>query len=144
MTIEFRCSKLSSEANPPRSLPDLLIRTSADFEINIDGETLYDEPDFPVIELAASLANWAGRDAINRPDFDFDSMSTPDTGWVWLRRAAGGWRVGSIHQRHASLTVWSESEIQHAVSEFSSRIVRCVATCLKTDVLRWIPELGAR
>lgn len=132
---------LTSEVNPPESLPDLLIRTTADFELRLDGELLYGEADFPVIELAAALARWADLPAGSRPDFEFDSMSTPEPGWVWLRRVRDGWRVGSINQRRSILVAWSESEVQAEIEAFTTRVVGCARTSLEIDVGQWIPEL---
>lgn len=126
----------------PQDLPDVLIRTTADFELRVDGELIYGEPDFPVVELAGALTAWARRPAASRPDFEFDSMSTPEPGWVWLRRERGGWRVGSINQLRSSLEVWSESEVESAIRAFTVHLVECARTGLGIDVGKWIPGLA--
>lgn len=122
----------------PASLPDLFVRTTAGFELSIDNEPLYEEPDFPVIELAAALHHWSHLPAATRPDFEFDSMSTPEPGWVWIRRASYGWRVGSLHQSRPCLVIWSGGEVDQAIETFVLDLTTSARTRLGVDVERFV------
>ena len=52
---------------------------------------VYDEPAFPVVELARSLLIWL--DDPERSDLEFDSMSYEEVGLVAMRGRAEGWTV---------------------------------------------------
>ena len=137
MTLRFKSYALSSEAPSPTDLPDLLVRTTAEFELSIDDEPLYEEPDFPVVELAAALVGWLRSPPATRPDFEFDSMSTPEPGWVWIRRATDGWTVGSLHQSRPSFTVCSDEEVDAAIEAFVGELVSSACYQLGVD-LKWL------
>lgn len=94
---------------------------------------------FPVVELAAPLRGWlTSSDGDDRDDFEWDSMTTPEQGWVWIRRAADGWRVGSIHQDRAVVDVWSSDQIASAVDAFCTEIIARGHADLNVDLSQWI------
>ncbi|HZD22402.1 MAG TPA: hypothetical protein VE569_03225 [Acidimicrobiia bacterium] len=86
-----------------------------------------------MVELAAELSAWLEAAAMQEQDFEFDSMETPEPGWIWIRRA-DGWRVGSIHQNKADLEARDLNEVRAAIAAFLSRLERELR-------LRWGLEL---
>lgn len=65
-------------------------------------------------------------------------MSTPEAGWVWLRGSETSWRVGSVHQKRADLTVLSDDEVRSTVIDFITRLKRGAAEELETDISRYV------
>jgi hypothetical protein len=89
---------------------DYLVSIEGDLRITDDRDYVYDEPSFPVAELARSLLVWlAGPD---RADFEFDSMTFEEVGAVAVRRSEGGWVFSSVFSPgSASAPVdWAEAE----------------------------------
>lgn len=132
--IEFRFAGLRREWEGRDDLAAVLVGVTAELEIVGDGVVIYREPDFPMAELATELARWVRDGLPAGADFELDSMSTPERGWVWVRSAAGGWRVGSIHQDRADLVVRSDDEIRLAVADLIFRARERVADDLGMDV----------
>ncbi len=84
------------------NLEDLRGRDQVDYLVSLDahlilssedGETRYEEPGFPVVELARALLIWLGDPT--HPDFDFDSMSYEEVGSIFVHRQGTGWSLGS-------------------------------------------------
>lgn len=135
--IEFRLSGFRCEPPEPEQPADVFIGVTGRFEITADGTTVYAEDDFPVVELAAELGDWLRSGLGARRDFEFDSMSMAEAGWVWIRHTGSGWRVGSLHQEQPDLTVRGESEIQTAVEGFIAS-VKAAARVLHADVTSYM------
>lgn len=106
---------------------NVFIDIGARFTLVADGSPLYSEEDFPIVELAVALSDWLGRGIDAGEDFEFDSMSTPEPGWVWVRWTRPGWRVGSLHQVRSDPVVRDTSEIRQAVESFIERVTLSVA-----------------
>jgi hypothetical protein len=92
--------QLSSEDLHGTTQADYLISLDANFRIE-DGETVvYEEPSFPVVELARALLTWLNDP--ERGDFEFSSMSFEEVGSVTVRRTPSGWMFGSVFARGTS------------------------------------------
>ncbi len=74
---------------------DYLIALDADLRVLSCGEAFYEEPSFPVVELARSLRIWLSEP--NRGDFEFDSMSFEELGSIAFRQTPAGWEFSSIY-----------------------------------------------
>lgn len=117
----------------------VLIGISADFSLLDGSSRVYWEPDFPVVELAADLGNWLRNGfASHRVDFEFDSMSTPEPGWIWIRRYGSGWRVGSLHQEQVNPEIYSDDQIRQIVSQFIQRVTLRAEQDLGIDVAPFV------
>lgn len=136
--IDFRFTNLVSEGRPIGT-EDLLVRAGADFEIVVGERVLYFEIDFPVIELAAALAHWSDVAAPLDADFEFDSMSAPEPGWVQIRRESAGWRLGSLHQEYPEMGVFTTDEVESAVRRFTRSLARASREQLNLDLKEWVP-----
>lgn len=116
-----------------------MIRITADLEILDDRRIVYWEPDFPVVELVAALVHWSMEP--NPQDFEFDSISTPEPGWVWVRRGDVGWRVGSTQQEGEASRDVGHSELVAAVGEFRSRLVSAAKDVLGINLIELVPSI---
>lgn len=135
--ISFELGPLSVDR--PIDAPwSLLIDVEADFTIRSDNAVVYSEQFVPVVELASHLVAWLRR--ASGDDFEWDSMSTPETGWVWIRAVPGGWRVGSIHQPDQTLDPISETELQKLILGFRNHVYEQCTDRL--DISRdWLDEV---
>ncbi|MDQ1294262.1 MAG: hypothetical protein QG608_2145 [Actinomycetota bacterium] len=74
-------------------IADYLIAVDADLRIMEGDRTIYEEPDFPVVELARSLLGWL--DTMGPGTFEFVSLSADESGLVTISPESGGWRLYS-------------------------------------------------
>jgi hypothetical protein len=120
--ITLRFEQLHRERPALRDLYDVLLGLVAEFSITIGDRLLYREVDFPVVELAASLLRWLDLRPEPGDDFEWESMETEEPGWVWVRSAGDGWRIGSIHQEYPEPRILSMTELQWAITDFVGRL----------------------
>lgn len=90
MALRINLRNLGSSASGRKSLPDLLIGITADLEVNAERLSIYEEPDFPVVELAYHLRKWVDVKPDQRSDFILDSMESRELGLVRILRTDGG------------------------------------------------------
>lgn len=99
---------------------DYLVALDAHFRL-VDGDLIiYDEPAFPVVELARSLSIWL--DALERGDFEFDSMSYEQVGSVAVRQSDTGWTFESIFAANTSATAFDWTEVDRCCREFVTKV----------------------
>ncbi len=116
LSIEFEDATFEREA--VRADYDLEIGVTATLSLRVSGRLVYREVMFPVVELRLALARWieAGEAA---EDFEYVSMDSDETGWVWFRRQpSGAWRVGSVHQDEIALQEFEWAHLVAAVDRF--------------------------
>ena len=121
----------------PSTDDELLLRIVAILSIECDGEAIYSEPEFPVVELASALNAWLSIPERTRPDFSFESMEAAERGLVWIRSGADGWRVGSARQLRGMTKAVSLGEVDFAIRRYL-RDVASQAKGLGCDVTRVI------
>lgn len=86
---------------------------------------LFAEDAFPCLELALALRRWRSSRGMPSSDFEFDSMSYPDPGLVWIRRdpvSDDRWRVGSIAEPTTESELLSWTEVAQAIDEFIENV----------------------
>lgn len=102
------------------TLADYLIAIEADFRM-LDGETvIYEEPYFPVIELARALSLWVARGC--EDDFAFESMSYEEPGAVVIVRQQDGWTFGSRLTPEVASSVVLWAAIQDGIRRFIAQV----------------------
>jgi len=103
-------------------------KTQADYLVSLeatlsvwDGETMvYEEPNFPVVELAWSLRRWL--ETNGRDDFVFESMSFEEAGSVSIRRGAFGWVVSSVFALASASSPYGWAVVHRSVVSFIDRV----------------------
>jgi hypothetical protein len=120
--ITFELHNLRFERSDPTDRFDLLLGVCADLVLQTEGRTLYSEPDFPVIELAAQLIGWCHRGLENGDDFEFTSMESDETGLVWFRRTGAGYRVGSLYQEFPAMSVHDPAAVRAATARLVAQL----------------------
>ena len=140
--IEFRVSNLRADRSTLTTPADVFVGISADLEILVDDVPIGSEPDFPVAELAAELVAWLDTGFVDGTDFEFDSMSTPEPGWVWLRRGdSPGWRVGGLHQSRADLLSSQPNEVRTAVVRLVRDVKDAATSNLGVDLTPFLGKI---
>lgn len=107
--------------------------------------SIFTEEEFPCLELARALGGWSSARDAPLPDFEFDSMSYPEPGLVWIRRDTVDtewWRIGSITDVSAvgEPTPWPE--VLHAVEEFARQVDAQAPESVQARVLRLLKQPG--
>jgi hypothetical protein len=118
MKIEYTSIDLSDLRG--ELLADHLIAIEADLTIVDDGRPTYEEPRFPVVELARSLKTWLIEG--NKNDFRFDSLSAEEQGIVTILSEGPGWYIFSSFDpnERSSPQEWVQVEI--TVKAFIRRV----------------------
>lgn len=107
---------LDSQELHAKALVDYLVSVEATLLISVDAVVIYQEPHFPVVELARSLRSWLADP--DRGDFEFESMSFEEVGSVTIRKAGARWVVGSVFVPSVVSSPLSWAEIQRSVVAF--------------------------
>ncbi len=102
---------------------------------------VFDEPAFPVVELAVALSRWVGIPREGRGDFEFDSMFAEEPGILWIRESARSWRLGSIWQDAPCFTVLTIEEVDDVVRNYLHSIRGVLSELDEAQALAWFQEL---
>ncbi|WP_369372663.1 hypothetical protein AB1046_04280 [Promicromonospora sp. Populi] len=103
-----------------RTLADYLIAIDADFEIRDQDRTVYNEPKFPVVELARALIAWLEADF--HADFVFESLSSDEPGLVAITRENSGWRFSSASTPEVVSAEVDQLDVQSCIRDFIDRV----------------------
>lgn len=134
--LEFRFEGLHPDAPElPGDLDWLLRFVAARFEIRVRSHLLYDEIEFPVLELAHVLDGWVKKGMAERRDLDYE-VTGGDSGTLTVRHDAAGWFVDSVHRaREAPLPApLTGEEVRSAVDSFIAELERQASVEYDLDV----------
>ncbi|MGW5366554.1 DUF7878 domain-containing protein [Actinopolymorpha pittospori] len=111
---------LRTDDIPGSTLADYLVGIEADLRILDEGRPVYEEPSFPICELARSLNSWVHSGST--VDFVFDSMSFEESGAVIIARREGGWVITSTFTPTVESAVVDWSYVKEAIEGFLSQL----------------------
>jgi hypothetical protein len=132
--ITFETTALRFERDDPKDRFDLLLGVCAELTVRVDNRVLYEEPDFPVVELALQLAGWSRTGLQDHTDFEFESMESDEPGLIWFRAADNGYRIGSLYQDFPAMTIWDCDRVRQVVEGFVTELQRRCREELQIDV----------
>ncbi len=118
--MEMSYDRLGTKELRGATQADYLIALDAHFSLVHGGVTAFDEPDFPVVELARSLVRWL--EDPDRSDFEFDSMSFEEGGVFSIRQGVEGWEFGSIFAPGAATAPVDWSEVDRCCRRFIAKV----------------------
>lgn len=118
--MEMTYDHLNSDELRGATQTDYLVALDAHFRLLEYDVSIYDEPGFPVVELAQSLLIWL-RDP-NLGDFEFDSMSYDEVGSLAIRRASSGWTFSSIFAPDAVSATVDRAEVDRCCQSLVARV----------------------
>lgn len=99
---------------------DYLIALDAHFRLVDGGATVFEEPGFPVVELARSLLAWLGDP--QQGDFEFDSMSYEERGAICIRKLPSGWSFGSVLSPGVQTAPADRLDVDECCRRFIARV----------------------
>jgi hypothetical protein len=124
--LRFSFTDLHPDApDLPGDLDWLLRFVAGTFEARVDGELLFDEVDFPVLELARVLEAWIARDMPEGRDLDYElTGGAPRT--LTIQRTPGGWRIDSVHRprKKPEPAPLTDEEVRSGVRSFIDDLAR--------------------
>jgi hypothetical protein len=114
-----------------RSRTEVFVSVEADLAVLDDNREVLREGAFPVVELASALRRWKAREAAERGDFEFTSLSLDGRWRVRLAEAGDGWQLVDdgegwqpAHDGDGGFTGTAHSlgEIDAAIDDFTIRL----------------------
>lgn len=123
---------------------DVLLGLNAHFELVTSRGILLSEPEFTVVEFAASLARWLRDGLPQNHDFAFESVEAEESGLVWFRRVDDGWRVGSVWQSIPDPEPKSLEEIRQAAEAFSRALLEDAQRQFGLDLTPYVEPQARR
>jgi hypothetical protein len=129
---------LESEYESILDKDEAFVRIGATFSIRDEQGSIFTEPHFPVVELAAQLHRWLMFVLPQERDFEFNSLSTPDPGWVWIRWTGTGWKLGSNLQERTAKGELNNIEVRALVENFVLRLTASAKQTLGADISAFI------
>ena len=130
-------SNLNADELQGATLTDYLVSVEADFQVFDGPRVVYEEPRFPVLELARSLQQWIARR--DDHDFVFESLSFEEIGVVTITHEDGGWVLQSSFTPSVRTTALAWVKMASAVRLFVSK-VRADVRSLGIDDRRVLDE----
>ncbi|NKY39881.1 hypothetical protein [Cellulomonas septica] len=118
MRLEYR--DLSFDDLQGDLVADYLVAVDAHLFVTDGDRVVYDEPYFPVVELARALAAWAEDPA--RDDFRFVTLSSDVIGLVTIEREGTAWSVYSVNDPSRRSSPAADDEVVMWVREFVDRV----------------------
>jgi hypothetical protein len=123
------------EDSPIRDKYDLLLRIEARLVVEASGVVIFDEPHFPIVELASQLSQWIASGAAT--DFNYESMDAEDV-ILWFRSSPDGWDVGSDWGTAAVQRGFDRAGLVTAASRYVEAVPTRVQQQLRRDVSKLI------
>jgi len=111
------------------------LRIIGDFRMEVGGVPLYKEEQFCLVEFAIQSQIWAREASEEGLDFTYTSMEAEEQGLVWIRLEQGGWKVGSVFQKHTCPGLFSLEEIVVALNEYYEKLRRCCNEEFNIDIV---------
>lgn len=93
--MRFTYEHLNADDRGGDTVADYLVGFEGALSVRDGTEVVYEEPDFPVVELARSLNLWVRR--ADGEDFSFESMSLAERGAISVSSTDGGWVTWSVY-----------------------------------------------
>jgi hypothetical protein len=117
--MELTYDRLSCDELGGSTQADLLVALDGRLRLNDDGAIVFDETQFPVVELARSLVLWLA--APGRPDFGFVSMSCDD-GAISILQDDRGWHFRSTFYADPLTGPVDWSEVERCCRNFIVKV----------------------
>jgi hypothetical protein len=121
---------LEYEGTNPPSVPDRLLGVQANVRIVVDGREWFNQPMFPVVELAAAVTTWLRRGG----DFEFETMDADESPFLWVRAVPGGFRVGAAWQTFSIEEPLPAHTVRGALERFAAEIPEAAKGQLGIDI----------
>lgn len=124
--IELSYDRLDSSELQGRTQADHLVALDAHLVVRDGSVIVFEEPGFPVVELARALLAWLATDGSG--DFVFRSMSYEDDGTLAIVRTPSGWTFTSVLEPTSVGGPVERSALRQTVERFVAQVESDLAT----------------
>ncbi|GAA2445261.1 hypothetical protein [Agromyces soli] len=121
MRLHITVDRLDAAELRGATQADFLIAVDGTLRIASDDAILFEEPTFPVVELAWLLSSWR---ATPRASFQFDSMSLEEVDTVEITPSSAGWTVASCYRPGSVLGPFDWAEVDAGIRAFVADVER--------------------
>jgi hypothetical protein len=97
-----------------------LLNVVGELCVLVDGDTIYAERHFPLLELAWRLWRWFANPVHG---FSFDCIKLDTRELLWFKGKVATWQVGSVHQITTSRHRFDISELMQAATLYLDGVV---------------------
>lgn len=118
--MEFNYHYLDIDDLQGSLVADYLVAADADFYVTESDRVVFQEPYFPVVELARSLVEWST--SPSQGNFVFETLSSDILGVVTIALEPDGWVVFSEFHPESKSPPVSRPEIDSCVARFVAAI----------------------
>jgi hypothetical protein len=122
MKLEIEFNGLSFDGNQPSYSWQVVHRFVGNFMISVDGQVLYSEVEFCLVEFAVQVLQWLQRAKATDQDFSYSSVESERPGLVWIVERNGKWQIGSICQEYSEEGLFTLDEISAAVEAYVNKL----------------------
>lgn len=119
MRLHISVDRLDAAELRGATQADFLIAVDGTLRIASDDAVLFEEPSFPVVELAWLLSSWR---AAPRARFQFDSMSLEEVDTVEITPSPAGWMVASRYRPGSVIGPFAWAEVDGGIRTFVADI----------------------
>jgi len=134
--FEIEVGPLGYEGGNPPSRRDRLLGVQANLRILVDGQEWFNQPLFPVVELAAAVTTWLRRGG----DFEFESIEADESPLLWVRSVPGAFRIGAAWQAFSVVEPIPAQDLRIQLERFAAAIRDAAKRQLGIDVSDVIPQ----
>lgn len=141
--ITFAFDNVYLESQSPLDYWMILLDVMGAFSIGVGDKILYTTELFPIVEFACYASKWASEVQVRNRDFSYIPLEA-DGEWIWIRKIASGWRIGSVFQNYEEQTVFSLENIKQALDEYIKDVDTHLQQQLHIDLQAFIHTNVAR
>ena len=107
----------------------ILLAFEANLRIEIDDRVWFEEPDFPVLELAVAIHAWRRSGG----SLHFDSMEASESPFLTIERLNGDCRLSAAWQSYPESRLIPGSHVEAAFSTFAVGVLQSVRSQFGVD-----------
>lgn len=82
------------------------------------------------------VAVWLKRVNETQEGFVYISQESEEPGLFWIKKAGGGWRIGSVYQEYEEVSISDLESLVAALSAYFNRLRTFVAEAFGTDIAK--------
>jgi hypothetical protein len=110
--------RLGHERTTKTAPNDRRLGIVANLRIAVRGRDWFNQPSFPVVELAAAVRSWLSRGG----DFEFDTMEAEESPFLYVRHEDLGYSIGAAWQLFEVKDPLPLHAVRGAFDKFSLRV----------------------
>ena len=126
--IKMICSSVRFEKQYPIDIEykmltryPYILYVVADFQIEINGYTYFDEPDFPILEFLQQAVSWVNNSKSNEP-LVYNSIETDDNPLMTVNQYEGKWYLYSPWGKYKCCCEVNRDEMKDCIMDLRDSI----------------------